>query len=380
MKLQSKLPDIGTTIFTVMSALANEHGAINLSQGFPDFNCPEMLIDLVSKYMKAGCNQYPPMTGVTELRQAIAEKTAFLYGANASPDTEVTVTSGATEALFCAITAVVRPGDEVIIFDPAYDSYQPVIELAGGLTRRIKLLQPDYAIDWNQVSDCINDKTRLIIINNPHNPTGAILTANDINHLQNMVADSNIFLLSDEVYEHILFDGQQHQSLLRFDDLRARSFVISSFGKTYHITGWKIGYCIAPPEMSTEFRKIHQFNTFTTNTPMQYALAEFLQYREHYLDLSRFYQNKRDHFLSGMQHSRFKPLPCSGSYFQLMSYADITQQADTEYARELTKKAGIASIPISVFYGNGTDEKVLRFCFAKDDKTLDQATEILCKI
>ncbi len=380
MKLQSKLPGIGTTIFTVMSALANEHGAINLSQGFPDFNCPEMLIDLVSKYMKAGCNQYPPMTGVTELRQAIAEKTAFLYGANVNPDTEVTVTSGATEALFCAITAVVRPGDEVIIFDPAYDSYQPVIELAGGLTRRIKLLQPDYAIDWNQVSDCINDKTRLIIINNPHNPTGAVLTANDINHLQNLVADSNIFLLSDEVYEHILFDGQQHQSLLRFDDLRARSFVISSFGKTYHITGWKIGYCIAPPEMSTEFRKIHQFNTFTTNTPMQYALAEFLQYREHYLDLSRFYQNKRDHFLSGMQNSRFKPLPCSGSYFQLMSYADITQQADTEYARELTEKSGIASIPISVFYGDGTDEKVLRFCFAKDDETLDQATEILCKI
>ena len=380
MKLQSKLPDIGTTIFTVMSALANEHGAINLSQGFPDFSCPEMLIDLVSKYMKAGCNQYPPMTGVTELRQAIAEKTAFLYGANTDPDTEVTVTSGATEALFCAITAVVRPGDEVIIFDPAYDSYQPVIELAGGLTRRIKLLQPDYAIDWNQVSDCINDKTRLIIINNPHNPTGAVLTANDINHLQNLVAGSNIFLLSDEVYEHILFDGQQHQSLLRFDNLRARSFVISSFGKTYHITGWKIGYCIAPPEMSDEFRKIHQFNTFTTNTPMQYALAEFLQYREHYLDLSRFYQNKRDHFLNGMQNSRFKPLPSSGSYFQLMSYADITQQADTEYARKLTEKSGIASIPISVFYGDGTDEKVLRFCFAKDDKTLDQATEILCKI
>ena len=380
MKIQSKLPDIGTTIFTVMSALANEHGAINLSQGFPDFNCPEMLIELVSKYMKAGCNQYPPMTGVAELRQAIAEKTAFLYGASVNPETEVTVTSGATEALFCAITAVVRPGDEVIIFDPAYDSYQPVIELAGGITRRIKLLQPDYAIDWNQVSDCINDKTRLIIINNPHNPTGAVLTDNDISHLRNLVADSNIFLLSDEVYEHILFDGQQHQSLLRFDDLRARSFVISSFGKTYHITGWKIGYCIAPPEMSAEFRKIHQFDTFTTNTPMQYAIAEFLQYREHYLGLSAFYQNKRDHFLAGMQQSRFKPLPCSGSYFQLMSYAGITQQADTEYARELTEKSGIASIPISVFYGDGTDEKVLRFCFAKGDQTLDQATEILCKI
>ncbi|HBA33889.1 MAG TPA: methionine aminotransferase [Gammaproteobacteria bacterium] len=380
MHIPSKLPDVGTTIFTVMSALANEHSAINLSQGFPDFSCPEELIESVHRFMREGYNQYPPMSGIPQLRQAIADKYASLYQTALDADTEVTVTSGATEALFCAITALVNPGDEVIIFDPAYDAYEPVIQLSGGITRRIKLSYPDYAIDWDQVKACINAKTRLIILNNPHNPTGSILTSHDIQNLQALVSNTPVFLLADEVYEHIVFDGAQHQSLLRFEDLRTRSFVVSSFGKTYHMTGWKIGYCIAPPEMSTEFRKIHQFNTFTTCTPMQYALAEFLQYSEYYRSLGEFYQNKRNHFLDSMKPSRFKALPCHGTYFQLMSYADITDQQDIEFARKLTTESGIASIPVSVFYGDGCDEKVLRFCFAKDTKTLNKAAEILCKI
>lgn len=380
MHIPSKLPDVGTTIFTVMSALANEHSAINLSQGFPDFSCPEELIESVHRFMREGYNQYPPMSGIPQLRQAIADKYASLYQTALDADTEVTVTSGATEALFCAITALVNPGDEVIIFDPAYDAYEPVIQLSGGITRRIKLSYPDYAIDWDQVKACINAKTRLIILNNPHNPTGSILTSHDIQNLQALVSNTPVFLLADEVYEHIVFDGAQHQSLLRFEDLRTRSFVVSSFGKTYHMTGWKIGYCIAPPEMSTEFRKIHQFNTFTTCTPMQYALAEFLQYSEYYRSLGEFYQNKRNHFLDSMKPSRFKALPCHGTYFQLMSYADITDQQDIEFARKLTTESGIASIPVSVFYGDGCDEKVLRFCFAKDTKTLNKAAKILCKI
>ena len=380
MHIPSKLPDVGTTIFAVMSALANEHSAINLSQGFPDFSCPEELIESVHRFMREGYNQYPPMSGIPQLRQAIADKYASLYQTALDADTEVTVTSGATEALFCAITALVNPGDEVIIFDPAYDAYEPVIQLSGGITRRIKLSYPDYAIDWHQVKACINAKTRLIILNNPHNPTGSILTSHDIQNLQALVSNTPVFLLADEVYEHIVFDGSQHQSLLRFEDLRARSFVVSSFGKTYHMTGWKIGYCIAPPDMSAEFRKIHQFNTFTTCTPMQYALAEFLQYSGYYRSLGEFYQNKRNHFLARMKSSRFKALPCHGTYFQLMSYADITDQHDIEFARKLTTESGIASIPVSVFYGDGCDEKVLRFCFAKDTETLDKAAEILCKI
>ena len=377
MTIISKLPNVKTTIFTVMSQLAAEHKALNLSQGFPDFNGPQDLLDRVSHHMNIGHNQYAPMTGVPELRQAIAGKISALYDAEVDADLEVTVTSGATDALFTAITTIVNLGDEVIVFDPAYDCYEPAIDLAGGKTIHIPLQSPDFAIDWQQVRDSINANTRAIILNSPHNPTGTTLSTVDIHALQQIVADFDIYLISDEVYEHIIFDGEKHLSLLRYPDLAARSFVISSFGKTYHVTGWKIAYCVAPKEMSAEFRKVHQYVSFCTVSPMQYALAEFLEQSNHHLELSDFYQVKRDRFRAGLEGSRFRLLPCAGTYFQMVDYADISDLPDTALAHKLTIEEGIASIPISVFYQHPPEQTVLRFCFAKSDATLDRATELL---
>lgn len=380
MNIESKLPRVGTTIFTVMSALANEHGAINLSQGFPDFSTDETLIDLVYAAMKAGHNQYPPMPGVPALLESIAEKIHQLYGLELIANNEITITPGATEALYCAITASVSPGDEVIIFDPAYDCYQPVVELNGGICRRIKLSFPSYQIDWSQVREMVNARTRMIVINTPHNPTGALLSREDLDELADITRDSDILVLADEVYEHIVFDGRQHASVLAHPELYQRSFAVYSFGKTYHVTGWKIGYCVAPPRLTTEFRKVHQFNGFTTNTPMQVALAAYLKTPAHYLGLAGFLQQKRDYFLEKMSQSKFKPLPSSGTYFQCFDYRALSDAADTDYAQQLTIEHGVAAVPVSVFYGDRQDNKVLRFCFAKSNATLDAAAEVLCRI
>jgi methionine aminotransferase len=371
---------VGITIFTVMSSLAARHEAINLSQGFPDFDAHPELIDLVSGFMRQGLNQYAPMQGVPALRQQIVDKTRALYGAEIDPDTDLTVTSGATEALFAAITAVVHPQDEVIVIEPAFDSYVPAIELNGGIPVFQALTFPKYAYDWNRIQDAITERTRLLIINSPHNPTGTAMDADDVEALRTITADRDLFILSDEVYEHIIFDGRRHESMLRHPDLAAKSFVISSFGKTYHTTGWKIGYCIAPAAMTTEFRKVHQFLTFASNTPLQHAYAQFMQRKELYLQLSDFYQKKRDHFLDMMQMSRFKALPCSGTYFQMMDYSEISDEPDEAFARRLTMQNGVAAIPPSVFYHDRQDHGVLRFCFAKQDQTLEQAAERLCKI
>ena len=380
MTITSKLPDVGTSIFTVMSALAAEHGAINLSQGFPDFDTPPVLVDRVLAHMRAGRNQYAPMQGVALLRERIAEKTADLYGNPVDPDTEITVTSGATEALFAAITAVVRPGDEVVIFEPAFDSYVPVIRLNGGIPVYLSMKTPDYRIDWDEVSDAIGQNTRLIIINSPHNPTGTVLSPADVAALKQIVADRDIFIVSDEVYEHIIFDGLAHESVLRDPLLYAKSFVVSSFGKTYHTTGWKIGYCLAPPAITREFRRVHQFLTFASNTPIQWAYADIMADASLYLELSAFYQKKRDRFLSLLENSRFKPLPCQGTYFQMMDYSAISDLDDVAFARRMTTVHKVAAIPPSAFYHDGQDNRVLRFCFAKRDQTLEQTAEILCRI
>lgn len=381
MPIDSKLPNVQTTIFSVMSQLASEHGALNLSQGFPDFNGPKELLNLVTHHMSIGHNQYAPMTGIPELRQAIANKASGLYGAEVDFDTEVTVTSGATDALFTAITTIVNSGDEVIVFDPAYDSYDPAITLAGGKAIHIPLDNEDFSIDWQRVKEAITDKTRAIILNSPHNPTGATLSEADIQALRELLDTHDLLLISDEVYEHIVFDGEQHLSLLRFPDIRARAFIISSFGKTYHVTGWKIAYCIAPPELSVEFRKVHQYVSFCTVAPMQYALAEFMESSSHHLELASFYQSKRDRFVAGLTQSRFKLLPCAGTYFQLLDYSDISDLSDVALSRQLTIEKGIASIPISVFYDSPVSkQRILRFCFAKNDETLDQATALLSAI
>jgi methionine aminotransferase len=380
MSLISKLPDVGITIFTVMSKLAADHGAINLSQGFPDFAAPPELIERVSHYMRQGQNQYAPMQGVPLLRQRIAEKVKMIYGAPIDPESDITVTSGATEALYAAISAVVRPGDEVIVVEPAYDSYVPAIQLNGGRPVFIPLSFPDYRPDWDRLKDHLSERTRLIILNSPHNPTGTVLEAADLAALRQIAAERDLFILSDEVYEHILFDGREHQSILRYPDLARKSFVVSSFGKTYHTTGWKIGYCVAPPALSLEFRKIHQFLTFTSNTPIQMALADFMTHTGHYRELAGFYQRKRDLFLELMKDSRFKPLPCAGTYFQMMDYTAVTDEADEAFARRLTTRYGVAAIPPSVFYHDRRDHRVLRFCFAKQDQTLIQAAERLCRI
>ena len=383
--MDSKLPSTGTTIFTVMSALSAEHGAINLSQGFPSFNPSQELLSLVNKYLSGDHNQYAPMTGIPSLCESIARKVDLLYGRKVEPGTEVTVCDGATEGLFCAIQATVRPGDEVIVFDPAYDSYEPAVTLAGGKTIHIPLTtsseNPDFHVDWERLRDAINPRTRLIIVNFPHNPTGVILSAGDLDTLADIVSETDIYLLSDEVYEHIVFDGNDHQSLLRHDELWARSFVISSFGKTYHATGWKVGYCVAPPALTTEFRKIHQWVCFAVITPVQHALADYMEANpDHYQALPAFYEEKRDRFCELLAPSRFTLRPACGTFFQVLDYGDITNEQDTEYAKRLTREIGVASIPISVFCEEPVDQHLLRFCFAKDDDILEEAASRLCQL
>lgn len=380
MKIQSKQPHIGTTIFTVMSKLAADTGALNLAQGFPSFDCSPLLTDLVHFYMKKHHNQYAPMAGVPALKDMIAEKTAALYEVNYHPESEVTVVSGATEALYAAITAVVCSQDEVIIFEPAYDSYAPAVELNGGIPIYISLEPPHYQIDWEIVREKINEKTKLIIVNTPHNPTGKLLTKTDLDSLAALVKDTNIFILSDEVYEHITFDGVAHLSVMSHPVLRERAFVCNSFGKTFHITGWKMGYCLAPKDLTTEFRKAHQWITFSSNTPIQYALADFLKTPSHYLELPHFYQQKRDAFLAYIKDSPFTVLPSQGSFFQTLSYKHLSEENDYELAIRLTKEIGVASIPISVFYKQKNDFKLLRFCFAKDDDILAKAGERLSNL
>ena len=382
-QLSSKLPNVGTTIFTVMSALAAKEQAINLSQGYPDFDGPQLLKDSVLKHMADGFNQYPPMMGVAPLREAIGHKVADLYGAKVDPETEVTVTAGATEALFCAIASVVSTGDEVIVFDPAYDSYEPVVSLQGGVTVHIPLQGADFRIDWQRLEDALSANTKLLILNSPHNPTGSVLDAADIDILHSLVRKYDFFVVSDEVYEHIIFDGRDHHSMCRYPELFERCFVISSFGKTYHVTGWKVGYCVAPEKLTAEFRKIHQFVNFTVNTPMQLGLADFLtKCPQHHKSLPEFYQQKRDLFCELLSASRFTFKPSQGTYFQLLDYGQISQEEDVELARRWTQELKVASIPISVFYADADQLQVpvLRFCFAKQDETLKQAAEILCQI
>lgn len=379
--LESKLPKVGTTIFTVMSQLADQHKAINLSQGFPDFQPPPELVARVTHYLEAGRNQYAPMIGVRELREAIAEKLRALYGVHADPETEITVTPGATEALFAAIHAVVRPGDEVIVFDPAYDSYEPAVTLAGGRTLHVPLTRPSFSIDWERLKSVISDRTRLVIVNSPHNPSGALLTEEDLGELAALLRPYGCYLLSDEVYEHIVFDGR-HATVLAHPELKERSFAVFSFGKTYHATGWKIGYAVAPRALTEELRKIHQYLTFAAVTPLQHALADFIRERpEHYLSLPDFYREKRDLFVELLASSRFELVPARGTYFQLADYGRISSEPDTEFARRLTIEHGVAVIPISVFCAEPPPGATLvRFCFAKQEQTLRDAAARLCKV
>ena len=375
--IRSKLPKVGTTIFTVMSALANEYKAINLSQGFPNFECSPTLVSLINDDMKKGMNQYAPMQGIMPLRETIAEKMQELYGAKYSPEKEINITAGGTEAIYAAITAVVQEGDEVIVIEPAYDCYVPAIELSGGIPVYVKLQAPNYTIDWEDLKKKVSHRTRMIMINTPHNPTGAVMTEADMKELENITQGSNIIILSDEVYEHIIFDGLKHQSVCRFPGLAERSFIVFSFGKTYHATGWKMGYVLAPEKLMTEFRRVHQFIVFTVNTPFQYALADYMKNKSEYLELGAFYQKKRDYFNNLIKGSKFNFVPSSGSYFQSLDYSKITNEKDTDYAIRLTKEVGVASVPTSVFYHEPVDNKLLRFCFAKTDETLEKAAEKL---
>jgi methionine aminotransferase len=377
MQITSKLPAVGTTIFATMSALAAEHKAVNLGQGFPDFPMSEELVELVAKAMRDQYNQYAPMPGWMSLREAIAEKVHYLYGASVNPDSEITITPGGTYAIYSAFTSFLQPGDEVILFEPAYDSYIPNIEVNGAKAVRIPLVYPDYHIDWNAVRAAITPRTRAILINSPHNPTGAVISATDIEELRKTVEGTSILILSDEVYEHLIFDGISHQSILRYPDLFARSFVCFSFGKVYNCTGWKLGYCIAPAALMKEFRKIHQFNAFSCFTPTQVALASFLQNRDAYLTLSELMQQKRDFFIDQMKATRFTLLPSYGSYFICAKYDQISEEGDMDFAVRLTKEAGVTTIPVSAFYADGKDDKVLRFCFSKKKETIEQAVERL---
>ncbi|WP_313928832.1 pyridoxal phosphate-dependent aminotransferase [Pseudoxanthomonas sp.] len=372
---QTKLPKVGTTIFTVMSQLAAEHGAVNLGQGFPDFAVPSRLVDELDAAMRAGHNQYAPMTGVAPLRQAIAEKVLRCYGRQVDPDTEITVTSGATEALFNAIHAVVRPGEEVIVLDPAYDSYEPAIDLAGARAVHVPLDPQTFAVDWDRVRAAITPNTRLLIVNSPHNPSGAMFDAADIRALSALLEGTGIYLISDEVYEHIVFDGRRHESILRYPELAARAFVVSSFGKTYHCTGWKIGYAIAPPALSAEFRKVHQYNVFCTFAPAQHAFAAMIrQEPEHYEQLGAFYQEKRDRFREQLLGTKFKPLPVPGGYFQLVDYSAVSDLPDAEFVKWLTIEHGVTAIPLSPFYETPpAGQRLARLCFAKNEATLDAA-------
>jgi methionine aminotransferase len=377
---QSKLPQTGTNIFSVMSSLAQQAGAINLSQGFPDFDCSPELVKLVTNAMQQGHNQYAPMPGILPLREVIAAKTQDLYGAIYHPENEITITAGGTQAIFTAICAMVHPNDEVIIFEPAYDCYAPAIQLMGGVVKRMELEPPDYRINWNMVRRLISSRTKMIILNSPHNPTGTVLQEEDIRELINLTNKTDILILSDEVYEHIIFDGQPHRSMARYPELVERSLICASFGKLFHVTGWKVGYCMAPAWMMAEFRKIHQFNVFSVNTPMQYALAEFMQVKEAYLGLAAFYQQKRDYFRAGLANSRLKLLPCAGSYFQSVNYSHLSEENDLFFAKRLITEVGVAAIPNSAFYSKKTDHGILRFCFAKKQETLEQAIEQLLKV
>jgi methionine aminotransferase len=378
--LSSKLPKVGTTIFTVMSRLAQEQGAYNLSQGFPDFPVDPVLIDLVHHHMRLGRNQYPPMAGITELRELIAQKMERLYGCAYHPEYEITITAGGTQAIFTAIQATINEGDEVILFTPAYDCYAPAIELAGGKPVYVQLKSSDYSIDWKQVKKVVTRHTKMIMINTPHNPSGAVLKESDVQELIKLTKDNDIIILSDEVYEHIIFDGEPHRSLAKYPELAKRSFIVYSFGKTFHVTGWKTGYVVGPEKLMTEFRKVHQFNVFTANAPIQYALADYMKNDEHYMRVAEFYQSKRDLFLSAVKASRFKIKPSKGTYFQLLDYSKISKEEDTELAKRLTIDYKVASIPVSVFYHNPIQNNVLRFCFAKEDDTLKRAGDIICTI
>ncbi|MCI4651102.1 methionine aminotransferase [Phaeodactylibacter sp.] len=380
MQVYSKLPNVGTTIFSVMSALANEHGAINLSQGFPNFESPQRLTDLVCDYLQKGYNQYAPMPGLPELREAIAGKINLMYGVNVDPGSEITITAGATQAIYCAIAAFVRPGDEVLLLEPAYDCYRPAVEVNGGIPVIYELKAPHYKVNWDHVEALLTPATRMIIINTPNNPTGTTLQTTDLLALQQLTAGTDILVLSDEVYEHLIYDEASHQSVLRFPGLRSRSLAVYSFGKTFHNTGWKIGYCVAPPELMVEFRKVHQYNTFAVHRPTQHALADYLQDATTYESLPGFYQQKRDLLLEVMAGSRFKPLPCQGTYFCNFDYSGISDEPDRVFAHQLITEHGVAAIPVSAFYTSGRDERIIRLCFAKTEETLQAAGERLRKV
>ena len=377
--IKSKLPNVGTTIFTVMSALAAEHRAVNLGQGYPDFPMNDELISLVNEAMRSGYNQYTPMQGYAPLRETLSAKVKSLYNTEVDPGSQITITPGATYAIYTALTTVLKPGDEVVIFQPGYDSYIPNVEINGAVPVLVDLEFPEYKINWEEVRRKITPKTRMIMLNSPHNPTGAVLSENDIAELRSIVKGTRILILSDEVYEHLVFDGISHQSILRYPDLLERSFVCFSFGKVYHCTGWKLGYCISSPEMMNEFRKVHQFNCFSCHSPSQVALTRFLQNEETYLSLASFMQQKRDHFIGLMQNTRFTLLNSSGSYFICARYDRISDEKDSELAIRMTRELGVATIPVSAFYKNGTDNKVIRFCFSKKTETLEKAVEKLAK-
>jgi methionine aminotransferase len=382
--LTSRLPHVGTTIFSVMSALATEHGAVNLGQGFPDFDCDPALVDAVTQAMQAGHNQYPPMPGAPALRQAMAAKMQALYGLACDPNTEITVTAGATQAILTAILAVVQPGDEVIVLEPCYDSYVPNIELAGGVAVRVPLTPGSFRPDFERIAAAITPRTRALLINSPHNPSGMVWSAADMQRLQDLLAPTDVLLISDEVYEHMVFDGQAHQSAARFPGLAARAFIVSSFGKTYHVTGWKVGTVVAPAPLMAEFRKVHQFNVFTVNTPMQHALAAYMANPAPYLELAAFYQRKRDLFREGLAATRFRLLPGEGTYFQCVDISALAvperDLPEGDFCQWLTREIGVAAIPLSAFYGNGFDQRVVRFCFAKKDDTLREALKRLARL
>jgi methionine aminotransferase len=378
--VESRLPAVGTTIFTVMSALAQQHDAVNLGQGFPDFDCDPKLLDAVERAMRAGLNQYPPMTGVPQLREAVAAKIETLYGHRYDPASEITITAGATQAILTAILAIVHPGDEVIVLDPCYDSYDPNITLAGGRAVHVPLSAGTFRPDFDAIAAALTPRTRALIVNSPHNPSATVWSREDMQRLAELLRPTDVILIADEVYEHMVYDGQEHQSAARLPELAARAFIVSSFGKTYHVTGWKVGYAAAPAALSAEFRKVHQFNVFTVNTPVQHGLAAYMADPAPYLGLSSFYQHKRDLFRAGLARSRFKLLPSEGSYFQCVDYSAVSDAGEEEFCRRLTRDHGVAAIPLSAFYPGGFEQQIIRFCFAKKDSTLEQALERLARV
>ncbi len=378
--IESRLPAVGTTIFTVMSALAQEHGAVNLGQGFPDFDCDPALITAVDDAMRRGFNQYPPMTGVPALREAVAQKMQTLYGHRYDAGSEITITAGATQAILTSILAIVHPGDEVIVLDPCYDSYEPNIVLAGGRAVHVPLTPGTFRPDFERIAAALTPRTRAIIVNTPHNPSATVWSAEDMQRLADLLRPTDVFVIADEVYEHMVYDGQQHQSVARFPELAARSFIVSSFGKTYHVTGWKVGYVAAPASLMAEFRKVHQFNVFTVNTPVQHGIAAYMLNPAPYLELAAFYQRKRDFFRAGLAKTRFKVLPSEGSYFQCVDYASISDETEESFCRRLTKDMGVAAIPLSAFYPDRFEQHIVRFCFAKKDETLTTALDRLTRL